>query len=137
MKLFQRLAEDISALIRAGTLRLGERIPSVREISRERNLSTATVVHAYEVLEGQGFIETRFLRERTVEDFRTERSRTEVAADTRAGSPIYSRGCQRARLRRARISARAATGTVWLRISEPPPLSHDPARAVSERRCAE
>ena len=59
MKLFQRLAEDISALIRAGTLRLGERIPSVREISRERNLSTATVVHAYEVLEGQGFIETR------------------------------------------------------------------------------
>jgi DNA-binding transcriptional MocR family regulator len=59
MKLFQRLAEDISALIRAGTLRLGERIPSVREISRERKLSTATVVHAYELLEGQGFIETR------------------------------------------------------------------------------
>ena len=59
MKLFQRLAEDISALIRAGTLRLGERIPSVREISRERSLSTATVVHAYELLEGQGFIETR------------------------------------------------------------------------------
>src|SRR5271154_1984888 len=59
MKLFQRLAADISALIRDGTLRLGERIPSVREISRERNLSTATVVHAYEMLEGQGFIETR------------------------------------------------------------------------------
>ena len=59
MKLFQRLADDISALIRAGTLRLGERIPSVREISRERSLSTATVVHAYELLEGQGFIETR------------------------------------------------------------------------------
>jgi DNA-binding transcriptional MocR family regulator len=59
MKLFQRLAEDISALIRAGTLRLGERVPSVREMSRERSLSTATVVHAYELLEGQGFIETR------------------------------------------------------------------------------
>ena len=59
MKLFQRLAADISALIREGTLRLGERIPSVREISRERSVSTATVVHAYELLEGQGFIETR------------------------------------------------------------------------------
>jgi DNA-binding transcriptional MocR family regulator len=59
MKLYQRLADDISALIRNGTLRLGERIPSVREISRERTLSTATVVHAYELLEGQGFIETR------------------------------------------------------------------------------
>jgi len=59
MKLYQRLAEDISTLIRNGTLRLGERIPSVRELSRERNVSAATVVHAYELLEGQGFIETR------------------------------------------------------------------------------
>jgi DNA-binding transcriptional MocR family regulator len=59
MKLYQRLADDISTLIRDGAMRLGERIPSVREISRERSLSTATVVRAYELLEGQGFIETR------------------------------------------------------------------------------
>lgn len=59
MKLYQRLADDISTLIRDGTMRLGERIPSVREISRERSLSTATVVRAYELLEAQGFIETR------------------------------------------------------------------------------
>ena len=59
MRLFQRLADDIAAQIRAGTLRPGERIPSVREISRERTLSTATVVRAYEWLEGQGFLETR------------------------------------------------------------------------------
>jgi DNA-binding transcriptional MocR family regulator len=59
MKLFQRLADDIATQIRTGTLRLGERIPSVREISRDRTLSTATVVRAYEWLEGQGFIETR------------------------------------------------------------------------------
>ena len=56
---YQRLADDLSTLIRDGTLRLGERIPSVREISRERTLSAATVVRAYELLEGQGFIETR------------------------------------------------------------------------------
>jgi DNA-binding transcriptional MocR family regulator len=59
MKLYQRLADDISSLIRDGAWRLGERIPSVREISRERSLSTTTVVRAYELLEGQGFIETR------------------------------------------------------------------------------
>ena len=59
MKLFQRLADDIATQIRSGTLRLGERIPSVREISRDRTLSTATVVRAYEWLEGQGLIETR------------------------------------------------------------------------------
>jgi DNA-binding transcriptional MocR family regulator len=58
-KLYRRLADDISTLIRDGTLRLGERVPSVREISRERTLSTATVVHAYELLEAGGFIETR------------------------------------------------------------------------------
>ena len=59
MKLYKRLADDIATLIRDGTLRLGERVPSVREISRERALSTATVVRAYELLEGGGFIETR------------------------------------------------------------------------------
>ena len=51
MKLYQRLADDISTLIRDGAWRMGERIPSVREISRERSLSTATVVRAYELLE--------------------------------------------------------------------------------------
>ena len=59
MKLFERLADDIATQIRTGTLSLGERIPSVREIARDRTLSTATVVRAYEWLEGQGFIETR------------------------------------------------------------------------------
>jgi len=59
MKLYQQLADDISSQIRDGTLRLGERVPSVREVSRERTVSAATVVRAYELLEGRGFIETR------------------------------------------------------------------------------
>jgi DNA-binding transcriptional MocR family regulator len=59
MKLYQQLADDLSVLIRQGTLKPGERVPSVRETSRERGMSPATVIHAYELLEGQGFIETR------------------------------------------------------------------------------
>jgi DNA-binding transcriptional MocR family regulator len=59
MKLYQQLADDLAVLIRQGALKPGERIPSVRESSRERGLSAATVIHAYELLEGQGFIETR------------------------------------------------------------------------------
>jgi DNA-binding transcriptional MocR family regulator len=59
MKLYQQLANDLSTLIRQGTLKVGERVPSVRETSRERGMSPATVIHAYELLEGQGFIETR------------------------------------------------------------------------------
>ncbi len=57
--LYRQLADDFAASIRDGTLKAGERIPSVRELSRDRGLSLATVVHAYEVLEAQGLIETR------------------------------------------------------------------------------
>lgn len=59
MKLYQQLADDLTVLIRQGALKPGDRVPSVRETSRERGLSPATVIHAYELLEGQGFIETR------------------------------------------------------------------------------
>jgi DNA-binding transcriptional MocR family regulator len=59
MKLYQQLANDLSSLIRNGALKTGDRVPSVRETSRERGMSAATVVHAYELLEGGGFIETR------------------------------------------------------------------------------
>src|SRR5690349_19038976 len=59
MKLYQQLADDLTALIRAGALKPGDRVPSVRETSRERGMSPATVIHAYELLEGRGFIETR------------------------------------------------------------------------------
>src|SRR5262249_12018768 len=59
MKLYQQLANDLTVLIRQGALKPGDRVPSVRETSRERGMSPATVIHAYELLEGQGFIETR------------------------------------------------------------------------------
>ncbi len=57
--LYRQLADDFAASIRDGTLKAGERVPSVRELSRDRGLSPSTVVHAYELLEADGFIETR------------------------------------------------------------------------------
>ncbi len=59
MKLYRQLADDFAASIQNGTLEAGTRVPSVRELSRERGLSPSTVVHAYELLEASGFIETR------------------------------------------------------------------------------
>src|SRR5512142_742734 len=59
MKLYQQLADDLTVLIRQGALKPGDRVPSVRETSRERGVSPATVIHAYELLEGQGLIESR------------------------------------------------------------------------------
>jgi DNA-binding transcriptional MocR family regulator len=57
--LYAQVAEQIHALIRAGTLRPGERVPSVRRLSRQQRVSVATVLLAYERLEDAGVIEAR------------------------------------------------------------------------------
>ena len=57
--LYETVADSISGMISAGTLRPGERVPSVRRLSTQRKVSVATVLRAYEVLENQGLIEAR------------------------------------------------------------------------------
>ncbi len=56
---YERIASDVAHLIEAGTFRPGERIPSVRQMSRQRNVSISTVLQAYYLLEAQGLIEAR------------------------------------------------------------------------------
>lgn len=50
---------EMAALIEAGTLRQGDRLPSVRRLSRQRGVSVATVVQAYLGLEDRGLVEAR------------------------------------------------------------------------------
>jgi DNA-binding transcriptional MocR family regulator len=57
--LYEQVASDLAELIRLGTFRAGERIPSVRQMSRQRKISITTVLQAYMLLENQGLIETR------------------------------------------------------------------------------
>jgi DNA-binding transcriptional MocR family regulator len=59
VKLYEQLATHLSGLIQDGTLRAGERVPSVREVVRERRVSPATAMRAYQLLESRGLIETR------------------------------------------------------------------------------
>jgi DNA-binding transcriptional MocR family regulator len=59
MKLYEQLTEHVATLIREGALRAGDRAPSVRELSRNRGASPATIVHAYEILEARGYLESR------------------------------------------------------------------------------
>jgi DNA-binding transcriptional MocR family regulator len=59
MTLYRDLANDLAELITRGTLRVGDRVPSVRQLCRERKISPATAMRAYESLESQGLIETR------------------------------------------------------------------------------
>ena len=57
--LYHRVADRIQALIDAGTLRAGERIPSVRRLSRQERISVFTALQAYRRLEDSGTIEAR------------------------------------------------------------------------------
>jgi DNA-binding transcriptional MocR family regulator len=57
--LYEQVASDLADLIHQGTFRAGERIPSVRQMSRQRKISITTVIQAYMLLETQGLIETR------------------------------------------------------------------------------
>lgn len=57
--LYLQVAEAIARSIRSGTLRRGERVPSVREMARQRGVSMSTVTQAYRSLEDARLIEAR------------------------------------------------------------------------------
>src|SRR5436190_6165013 len=57
--LYDQVARQIVQLIEGGTLRPGERIPSVRTLSRQHGISISTVLQAYRLLENRGLIEAR------------------------------------------------------------------------------
>jgi len=57
--LYKQVADKIERLIRAGSLRPGERIPSVRKASVQHAVSMTTAVQAYLELENRGLIEAR------------------------------------------------------------------------------
>lgn len=58
-KLYEQVAERIGEAISTGTLRPGERLPSVRELSTRERVSISTVLQAYVHLESMGLVETR------------------------------------------------------------------------------
>ncbi|HAV61414.1 MAG TPA: GntR family transcriptional regulator [Verrucomicrobiales bacterium] len=69
--LYRQVARNIGSLIAHGTLSPGERIPSVRQLSRQQEVSIATVTQAYRMLENEGLIEARpqsgyYVRRRSV-----------------------------------------------------------------------
>ena len=57
--LYEQVAGRIVGLIDAGTLRVGQRIPSVRKLSGQLKVSVSTVLQAYRLLEDRGRIEAR------------------------------------------------------------------------------
>ncbi len=57
--LYEALADRVAEKIASGHLRPGARLWSVRQLSRLENVSAATVVQAYVLLEGRGLVEAR------------------------------------------------------------------------------
>ncbi len=57
--LYREVAERIAALVAGGTFRIGDRLPSIREMSRQAQVSINTVKVAYSHLEDRCLIEAR------------------------------------------------------------------------------
>jgi len=57
--LYRRVARQIEQLIEGGTLRPGDRIPSVRRLSRQMSVSVTTVLEAYRLLEDRRLVRSR------------------------------------------------------------------------------
>ena len=55
--LYVDVADRIAELISNGTIKVGERIPSIRSTSRKLSVSVTTVIEAYRVLEDRGLVE--------------------------------------------------------------------------------
>ena len=56
---YARVASRVETLIDRGTLRAGDRLPSLRRISATERVSLTTSLQAYALLESRGYIEAR------------------------------------------------------------------------------
>jgi len=56
---YEQVAADVTHLVESGTFRPGDRLPSVRHLSRQKAVSISTVLQAYYLLEARGLIEAR------------------------------------------------------------------------------
>ena len=60
--LYDRVANHVASLIARGALRAGQRVPSVRRLSAQMNVSTATVVLGYSHLSARTLFEGKRIR---------------------------------------------------------------------------
>lgn len=83
--LYGQVADSIQKLIQDGTLRPGEKIPSVRKLSQQRGVSVATVLQAYLLLESRGLISAR-----PQSGYYVTEARAELAPEPKMSSPASS-----------------------------------------------
>ncbi|MGB3491536.1 MAG: PLP-dependent aminotransferase family protein [Elainellaceae cyanobacterium] len=57
--LYEQVADRLHGLIRDGTLKSGDRLPSVRKLKQQLSISMSTVLEAYRLLEDRGVVAAR------------------------------------------------------------------------------
>src|SRR5258707_3268716 len=57
--LYVRIAERLTQQVARGALRTGDRVPSLRQLSRQQGVSISTALQAYLWLENRGYLEAR------------------------------------------------------------------------------
>lgn len=59
LTLYEQVAAQLTGMIESGTFRVGDRLPSVRQLCRQMQVSVSTVMGAYRLLEDRGRVEVR------------------------------------------------------------------------------
>lgn len=55
---YEQLRQQVAAMVVAGTLDTGDRLPAIRQLARDLELAPGTVARAYRELEGMGLVVT-------------------------------------------------------------------------------
>ncbi|TCB92684.1 GntR family transcriptional regulator [Micromonospora zingiberis] len=55
---YQQVIDDITASIRSGTLKPGDKLPSIAQLAEQYSASDTPIKRALWMLDGQGWIET-------------------------------------------------------------------------------
>lgn len=57
--LYEQVADRVTQMIRKGSLKSGDRIPSIRRMSDQMSVAISTIMEAYRLLEDRGLVEAR------------------------------------------------------------------------------
>jgi DNA-binding transcriptional MocR family regulator len=114
--LYRELAAQLAAAMRDGSLRVGDRVPSVRRLARRHQVSIATAIQALRHLESQRLVEAR-----PRSGFFVARQPRELQEPRSSRPPLAARFVVTPSLQRDYIEAFLAPGTVHLGPVVPPP----------------
>jgi GntR family transcriptional regulator len=81
--MYKQVTDQIKDAIADGTLKPEDRLPSIREMSRELKISEITIKRAYADLENEGYILTRSGLGSFVADINRDKLRREKLSDAR------------------------------------------------------